>query len=208
MKGWETARRSADGTVESRSSSTPRSTVRNGAAVRAFLVAGVILLAPCLAVAQSTLAAVYGTVYDEQRGVIPGATITLKNLDTGQVRVVLSDGTGNFRLVGLPPGRYEIQTALAGFVTDVQSDLQLTISAEAERDVILEVEGVSVHETVTGARPLCRDLQNCVGPHVHHEGDRRTAGRCAGLREPRAPDSGNPGESQQHDGRGVRDDRP
>jgi hypothetical protein len=131
--------------------------------VRAFLVVGVILLAPCLAVAQSTLAAVYGTVYDQQRGVIPGATITLKNLDTGQVRVVLSDSTGNFRLVGLFPGRYEMQTALVGFVTEIQSDLQLTISAEAERDVILEVEGVSVHETVAGVVPFAAIPKTALG---------------------------------------------
>jgi hypothetical protein len=121
---------------------------------QAFLLASVILLLPGPAVAQSTLAGVSGTVYDEQGGVIPDATITLKNLDTNQVRVALSDGTGNFRLVGLPPGRYEMHTALAGFVTDVLSDLQLTISAEAERDVVLAVEGVSVHETVTGTVPF------------------------------------------------------
>jgi hypothetical protein len=163
MKPPKTSRRSSDGAIESRFSSTPRPTVRNGAALGAFLVAGVFLLVPCRAVAQSTLAVVYGTVYDEQRSVIPGATITLKNIDTGQVRVVLSDGTGNFRLVGLPPGRYEMATSLARFVTDVQSDLQLTISAEAERDVILTVEGVSVHETVTGAVPFAAISKTALG---------------------------------------------
>ena len=120
---------------------------------QAFLLASVILLLPGLAVAQSTLAALSGIVHDEQGAVIPGATITLKSLDTNQVRMALSDGTGNFRLVGLPPGRYEMHTALAGFATDVLSDLELTISAEAEHDVVLHVEGVTVRETVTGTVP-------------------------------------------------------
>ena len=163
MKGQETPRRSANGTIESRLSSTSISPLRNGAAWRGLLVAGAILLVPCLAIAQSTLAAVYGTVYDEQRGVIPGATITLKNLDTGQVRAVLSDGTGNFRLVGLPPGQYEMQTALAGFVTDVRSNVQLTISAEAEHDVVLEVEGVTIRETVAGVIPFAAISKTALG---------------------------------------------
>ena len=49
-----------------------------------FLLASVILLLPGLAVAQSTLAGVSGPVYDEQGGVIPGATTTV-DLQKGQL---------------------------------------------------------------------------------------------------------------------------
>ena len=74
----------------------------------AFLLAVVTLLLPRLAAAQSTLAAVSGTVYDQQRGVIPGAAITLRSLNTGQVRAALSDGTGNYPrrlLIAVTAGR-------------------------------------------------------------------------------------------------------
>ena len=92
------------------------------------------LLAICLAApaaAQSTSATVSGTVSDIQGGVLAGAHIVLKNLDTGQSRDDVSDKTGNFRVVGLPPGRYELRATLKSFVYKLPT-LTLAIGAEAE----------------------------------------------------------------------------
>jgi Carboxypeptidase regulatory-like domain/TonB dependent receptor-like, beta-barrel len=113
----------------------------------------IVWMLPVTVRAQSTLASVSGTIYDEQHAVLPGAAITLSSLDTGQTRSVGSDSAGRYRVLGLTPGRYEMRVALEGFAIDVQSDLLLTISAEAQRDVTLRVAGVSQAVTVAGATP-------------------------------------------------------
>jgi hypothetical protein len=120
----------------------------------ASLLAAAILVVPSTVSAQSTLATVSGTVYDEQHRAVPGATITLKSIDTAQIRSAVSDGTGNFRVLGLVPGRYEMQVALAGFETDVQSELLLSIYESVERDVLLKVASVNAVVTVTAPVPL------------------------------------------------------
>lgn len=99
--------------------------------------------------AQSTAASVLGTVYDEQQGVLPGVKVTLKNLETAQVRATTTDHTGNFRLVGLVPGRYDMTVELPGFAPWAQSDMLLSISQEAEINPTMKI--ASLAETVTVA---------------------------------------------------------
>src|SRR4029453_106867 len=141
--------RSCFGHLWSRSDSGPWRTVMPW---RPWLTI-IVWMLPVTVRAQSTLASVSGTIYDEQHAVLPGAAITLSSLDTGQTRSVGSDSAGRYRVLGLTPGRYEMRVALEGFAIDVQSDLLLTISAEAQRHVTLRVAGVSQAETVAGATP-------------------------------------------------------
>jgi hypothetical protein len=49
------------------------------------------------AAAQGTNAAVTGIVTDEQGGVLPGVTVTVRNVDTGTVRTVVTEGDGQYR---------------------------------------------------------------------------------------------------------------
>src|SRR5688572_1935217 len=55
-----------------------------------FLLALLLGLAPPTA-AQSTSATVFGIATDEQQGVLPGVTITLQRLDTGESRTITTD---------------------------------------------------------------------------------------------------------------------
>jgi len=119
--------------------------------MKAFLLSS--LLSVCLSVvlandtlAQSTAASISGTVYDQRRNVLPGATITLKNLETGQRRSTASDATGNFRLLGIAPGRHQLAVELAGFATHL-SEITVNISQEAEINPMMKL--ASVGETVT-----------------------------------------------------------
>jgi hypothetical protein len=131
-----------------------------------IVVAAALLLQPITAGAQSTLATVLGTVYDEQRAVVPGATITLRSFETDQTRNGVSDATGNFRVLGLPPGRYEMHVEHEGFLPDVESNLQLTISAEAKRDVVLKLANLAEHVTVSAAGPLVAISKTALGRTV------------------------------------------
>lgn len=58
--------------------------------------------------AQTTTASISGTVTDERQAVVPGATVTARNTDTGISRTVQTDGEGRYNLVNLPIGAYEV----------------------------------------------------------------------------------------------------
>ena len=105
------------------------------------------------AFAQSTAARVSGIVYDEQQAVVPGAAITLKNLDTGQVRDTVSAENGSFGLVGLVPGHYQMRVALSGFATVVRS-IDLTINEDVELNPTLSLATVESSVEVTADVPL------------------------------------------------------
>ena len=77
--------------------------------------------------AQSTAANVAGTVHDEQRAVVAGASVTLKNRDNGLERQTTTDSTGNFRALGLAPGPYELRVERTGFAPFIDPDVQFSI---------------------------------------------------------------------------------
>src|SRR5262245_39726576 len=81
----------------------------------ALFVFSVCLLAANFLAAQSTTATILGVVKDESGAVIPGVEITVKQVETGVVHEAISGDTGTYRVPGLPPGNYQVQTALAGF---------------------------------------------------------------------------------------------
>ena len=85
---------------------------------------------------------------------VPGVTVTLKNVETGISRTVLTDEGGRYRASSLPLGSYEIQAELSGFNTDVRSGIKLTVGREAMVDFTLRVGDVTERVEVTGEAPL------------------------------------------------------
>ena len=52
---------------------------------------------------------IQGTVTDAQGAVLPGVSLTLRNVDTGVTRNTVSEGDGQYRFAGLQPGTYELK---------------------------------------------------------------------------------------------------
>ena len=67
------------------------------------------------AMAQTTNGVIAGIISDAQGGVLPGVTVTARNVDTGAMRTITTEADGRFRLAGLNPGRYELKAELQGF---------------------------------------------------------------------------------------------
>ena len=67
------------------------------------------------ALAQVSNAVVTGIVTDEQRGILPGVTITVTNAESGVVRSTVTEEYGRYRVGGIPPGRYNVEAELPGF---------------------------------------------------------------------------------------------
>jgi hypothetical protein len=68
-----------------------------------------ILLGVSVAWGQVT-ASIAGKVEDPSGASVPGATVTVKNLETGTARTVSTDATGNYRVLSLAVGGYEVKT--------------------------------------------------------------------------------------------------
>jgi hypothetical protein len=117
-----------------------------------------VLLVLCLGVpfanGQTGIANLQGTVTDESGGVLPGATVTAKNQETGTVRSVVAGQAGQYRIAALVPGLYEITAWLEGFRTQARSDVRLTVGAEATLNFTLSMGALEETLTVTGAAPL------------------------------------------------------
>ena len=64
------------------------------------------LLTGGAAFAQSTGATLQGDVFDEQGAILPGASVTIENVETGVLRALVTDSRGHYRAAALPPGRY------------------------------------------------------------------------------------------------------
>src|SRR5438477_3083560 len=99
-------------------------------ACRSLAVLAVLLLSASAVDAQITAATLAGTIKDATGGVLPGADIVAKNVDTGISRATVSNGDGAFTLPGLPPGKYEVHIELPGFTPSVQT-LELAVAQQA-----------------------------------------------------------------------------
>ncbi len=104
--------------------------------------------------AQVTTATISGTVRDSSGAVVPGAVVTLKNVETGVARKVTVDAAGHYNAPQLGLGNYEAAAEAAGFQTLVRSGIELTLGREATVDFSLQVGGVAEQVTVTGDAPL------------------------------------------------------
>jgi len=118
----------------------------------ALLVALVFLAPP--AMAQTTNGVIAGIISDAQGGVLPGVTVTARNVDTGATRNITTEADGRFRLAGLVPGRYELKAELQGFGAVTVPDVTVAVGSETTRNVTMQVQGLQESVTVTGEAPV------------------------------------------------------
>src|SRR5262245_35664734 len=84
-------------------------------------------------------AAVVGTVRDAQEAVIPSATVTLKNLDTGISQTTGTNSEGIYEFSRVRPGSYSIKVEKSGFKSFVQSSVVLEVDQRGRVDARLDV---------------------------------------------------------------------
>ncbi len=94
------------------------------------MVACALLLVPVAAVGQSATGSIEGRVVDENGTPLPGVTATAQSPAMQGQKTAATDGNGQFRLVALPPGSYQVTFSLDGFQDVVQEDLRVGISSK------------------------------------------------------------------------------
>lgn len=121
------------------------------------------------AAAQSDTATVAGIVTDAQGGVLPGVTVTARNIATGFSREGITDADGRFRIPAIPPGPYEFTAALAGFTTGLRRGVTLTVGAEVVINFELALGGLSEVLTVTAESPVVETTTAAVQTFIDRE---------------------------------------
>lgn len=114
----------------------------------------VVAMAAVGAAAQTSDATLLGSVLDSQQLTVPGATVTITNVNTGRTRTTVTGPEGRFRVAALPPGLYRVEVQLSGFATAVREGLTLSVGQEATISMTLGLAGASESVTVTAEAPL------------------------------------------------------
>lgn len=104
--------------------------------------------------AEQTTATLSGRVLDTSGAVLPGASVTVRNINTGLQRSVTSGADGRYAVPSLSVGSYEIRAELSGFRLLVRRGITLTLGDSAVVDLTLEVGGIDESVTVTGEVPV------------------------------------------------------
>src|SRR5262245_20407992 len=137
-----------------------------------FFQTALVLIALALATTASAQVAggvIQGTVADQQGGALPGATITLRNVETGVARSVVSENDGRYRFAALPPGRYDVTAELSGFAMVVVQGLTITIGLELRNDIRMGLQGIAETLTVSGVAPVIEPTKSEVAAVITQE---------------------------------------
>jgi hypothetical protein len=99
--------------------------------------------------AQITSGVIQGVVSDESGGVVPGATVEVKNLGTNLTKTLSTDSEGRFVFLQLPPGQYTLTVTQQGFATLFQESFPLTVGQALSLNLKLKVSQVEARVTVS-----------------------------------------------------------
>ena len=91
-----------------------------------------------------------GTVSDPTGAVIPGATVTIKNEETGVAQASQTTQSGSFRFTELPSATFAISASAPGFKTTIQDHVHLEVSENRTVNLSLQVGGTDTVVNVTG----------------------------------------------------------
>ena len=126
-------------------------------------VLGALAFAAAPAWAQQTTGTIAGRIVDAQGAVVPGATVTGKNVETGFTRSEVTDGSGSYRLAALPVGTYDLTAELQGFTRVENKGIVVNVGQTLDVAMTLKLATVSETITVTGGTPLIETSSSSVG---------------------------------------------
>lgn len=108
-----------------------------------------------------------GVVTDATGGVLPGVTVTIRNMDTNVTRETVTEANGRYRAAALQPGRYEVSATLSGFQVQPASNVEVQIGQTAPVDLKMHPAGIAETVTVSGEAPVIdtrrTDVSNVIG---------------------------------------------
>src|SRR5215831_13602977 len=121
-----------------------------------FRVALLFALTASLVFSQATTATMDGVVRDPTGAVVPGAAITVTNIETQVSSRWTSNAEGRFIAPFLQPGEYEVTAEKQGFKKALRRGVTLLVADTARIDLMLEIGATTDTVTATAEAPLIK----------------------------------------------------
>jgi len=138
--------------------------------LRTSRIVGLFLLwSASVAIAQLPTAAILGVVRDASGAIVPGTSLTARNVETGQTRTAVAGDDGSYRFSALPVGNYEVRVEQPGFRSQLRSGLTLAVGQEAVVNFTLEVGAIEQTVEVTAEAPLVNTTTGSLGGLVDEQ---------------------------------------
>jgi hypothetical protein len=122
------------------------------------------------AVGQQITASIRGTVLDPSGAVVQAATVTAKQIETGLKREAITDRQGEYVLVELPIGHYQLEVQAKGFQTYLQQGISLDVNETATVGIHLKLGAETQQVEVNADATLVQSTVSSLGETVmEHE---------------------------------------
>jgi hypothetical protein len=112
------------------------------------------LCIPPAVMAQSGRGTLTGVVKDSTGAVVPGADVSITNMETGIQFNTQTTEAGLYRIPYVPPGKYKVTAALSGFKTAVRENVEIHVTQTVTADFTMEIGQISETVTVSATTPL------------------------------------------------------
>jgi carboxypeptidase family protein/TonB-dependent receptor-like protein len=136
------------------------------------IIAVLIVLIACASpasYAQSYRGSIRGIVRDSSGAAIVGATVTVKNGETGLARETTTAEDGGYVVSELPAGLYQVEAVSAGFGKFANKSVSVAVGLETPLDITLSVGSHGETVTVTSVTPIMEASQDVLGGSVDQE---------------------------------------
>jgi len=132
------------------------------------VVALLIVASMCVqpAQAQALYGSVVGAVTDQSGAVIPGATVTITNTKTGQVRESTSDTSGTYSILNVLEGTYDLSIQMTGFRNYLEKGIIVSINRVTRANVVLQVGQVTETVTVEASAAVLQTTKSDVNTSI------------------------------------------
>src|ERR1700694_3568415 len=118
--------------------------------VKVLVLITLMVLAAAADRAQTFRGTILGMVTDATGAAVPGATVTVRNVDTGLLRKTESQADGSYLVPELPIGTYDVTIEKTGFQTSITSGVKVDVAAERRVYPTLKPGEVKEQITVSG----------------------------------------------------------
>src|SRR5215813_131778 len=114
----------------------------------------ILMIVSSIMLGQAVNATLLGNVTDSSGAVVAGAKIRVTEMRTGLERTTVSNSSGNYEFVNLPPGQYEVTAEQAGFKKATQKGIDVQVNSDVRVNISLQPGAVEQVIEVTAQAPI------------------------------------------------------
>ena len=134
-----------------------------------LLVLILLSLAISVSAQVTSTGTILGMAKDSSGASVPGATITITNVDTNATRTIVTGDDGAYRVPALPVGHYQVKAEHPGFKTETRAGIILEVAQEAVVNLDFQVGTAEQQVLVTGEAPVVNTSNATLGGIVNEQ---------------------------------------